>query len=229
MIKAIVTDIEGTTTALTFVKDVLFPYARKNLGAFIQDHQDEPEIQELLHTVSGQLGVGLNVDAIVAQLILWMDEDKKITPLKSLQGLVWAEGYQKGSFKGHVYPDVAKYLRQWHHCGLALYVYSSGSIYAQKLLFAHTEYGDLTPLFAGFFDTETGAKKDSGSYRAIAESIGISASTILFLSDSKDELDAASVSGFATVMLHRDHVPASGANHPVAIDFSGVDEIVHQK
>ncbi len=226
MIKAIVTDIEGTTTALTFVKDVLFPYARENLGAFVHDHQDEPEVQKLLLTVAGQLGVELNVDVIVAQLIQWMDEDKKITPLKSLQGLIWEEGYQKGHFIGHVYPDVAKYLQQWHKSGLALYVYSSGSVYAQKLLFAHTEYGDVTPLYSGYFDTETGGKKAASSYRAIAKTIGFSAANILFLSDTKEELDAARASGFATVMLAREPISASGPGHPKAKDFSDVDQML---
>jgi len=226
MIKAIVTDIEGTTTSLTFVKDELFPYARRNLGAFVHGHQNEPEIQSLLLTVAEQLGVGFNVDAMVAQLIQWMDEDKKITSLKSLQGLIWEEGYQKRRFIGHVYPDVAKYLQLWHKSGLALYVYSSGSVHAQKLLFAHTEYGDLTPFYNGYFDTKIGGKKEAGSYQAIAEAIGFPAADILFLSDSKEELDAAKSLGFATVMLGRDRIPASGPGHPVAKDFSDVDRIL---
>ena len=150
MIKAIVTDIEGTTSSLSFVKEVLFPYARANLADYVRGHKDEPQVKTLLLETCKEVGAELDIGQIIAQLIQWIDEDKKVTPLKSLQGLIWEAGYQKGDFKGHVYPDAVACLKAWKAKGLDLYIYSSGSIYAQKLLFAHSEYGDLTPLFSGY-------------------------------------------------------------------------------
>ncbi len=226
MIKAVVTDIEGTTSSLSFVKDVLFPYARKNMAAFIFEHQTSLVIKDLLVAVAEQSGVALTVDALVGQLLQWMDEDKKITPLKLLQGLIWEAGYKKGDFNGHIYPDAVDYLRQWHQRGLFLYVYSSGSVHAQKLLFSHTEYGDLTPLFSGYFDTQTGAKKDPASYLAIAKAINLSAGNILFLSDSKEEINAAKHSGYVTVMLNRDDWFAAESSYFQVKDFSGVESVL---
>lgn len=226
MIKAIVTDIEGTTSSISFVKDVLFPYARENLPAFIANKSDKPEIKALLAAVAEQSGLDFDIGAVVAQLIRWMDEDQKITQLKSLQGLIWEEGYQKGAFKGHIYPDAAYYLRQWHGYGLALYVYSSGSIHAQKLLFSHTEAGDLMPLFSGYFDTQTGAKKDPASYQAIASAINVPVANILFLSDIEEELDAAKSSGYITFLLDRDGSGSPYSGYPVAKDFSEIDQML---
>jgi enolase-phosphatase E1 len=151
MIKAIITDIEGTTSSLSFVKDVLFPYARAKLPAFVEAHQQDAQLQILLDDAAKIMGGEPDVEMLIAQFLNWIDEDKKITPLKSLQGLIWEAGYQQGDFKGHVYGDAVEALRAWKAQGLALYVYSSGSVQAQKLLFAHTEYGDLTPLFSGYF------------------------------------------------------------------------------
>ena len=156
---------------------------------------------------------------LIAQLIQWLDEDKKVTPLKSLQGLIWEAGYQKGDFKGHVYQDAAENLKVWKAKGLDLYIYSSGSVYAQKLLFAHTEYGDLTPLFSGYFDTHIGGKKERESYYKIAKQLGIPADQILFLSDIKEELDAAKAAGFQTLWLTRDSTPDPQAEHQQVSSF----------
>jgi enolase-phosphatase E1 len=213
MIKAIVTDIEGTTSSLSFVKDVLFPYARANLVDYVRRHKDEPQVKTLLEESCKEVGAELDTGQLIAQLIQWLDEDKKVTPLKSLQGLIWEAGYQQGDFKGHVYPDAAAYLKTWKANGLDLYIYSSGSVYAQKLLFAHTEYGDLTPLFSGYFDTHIGGKKEPESYCKIAEQLGIPATQILFLSDIKEELDAAKAAGFQTLWLTRDSTPDPQAEH----------------
>ena len=222
MIKAVVTDIEGTTSSLSFVKDVLFPYARTHLADFVHRHQHEPAVKSLLDEVSKEIGATLDVEQSIAQLLAWLDQDKKVTPLKSLQGLIWEAGYRQGDFTGHVYPDAAETLNAWKAQGLDLYVYSSGSVYAQKLLFAHTEYGDLTPLFSGYFDTHIGGKRESASYQKIAEHIGCPAQQIIFLSDIKEELDAAHEAGFATVWLCRDSMPDSGAEHRQVPSF---DEI----
>jgi enolase-phosphatase E1 len=219
MIKAIVTDIEGTTSSLSFVKEVLFPYARANLADYIRLHAEEPGVNTLLEDVCTEVGAELDAGQIIAQLIQWLDEDKKVTPLKSLQGLIWEAGYQKGDFKGHVYPDAAASLKAWKAKGLDLYIYSSGSVHAQKLLFAHTEYGDLTPLFSGYFDTHTGGKKDRESYCKIAKQIGIPVDQLLFLSDIKEELDAAKAAGFQTLWLTRDSTPDPKAEHPQVSSF----------
>ena len=193
MIRAVLTDIEGTTSSIAFVTDTLFPYARTRLGDWIAAHPQEAA--PILKDVPG--------DA-VETLTRWIDEDRKETALKTLQGLIWAEGYADGMLKGHVYPDAADALRRWHAAGLKLYVYSSGSVTAQKLIFGHSNAGDLTPLFSGYFDTTTGPKKEAGSYRRIADEIGLPPEDILFLSDSVPELEAARAAGLATCLVDRE-------------------------
>jgi enolase-phosphatase E1 len=222
MIKAIVTDIEGTTTSISFVADVLFPYARAHMAEFIRSHAGEAQMRALLREVGAVCGQDLDEGKAIAQLICWIDEDRKIGPLKVIQGLIWEGGYRNGDFKGHVYPDVVKKLREWKEAGMALYVYSSGSIHAQQLLFGHTEYGDLTPLFSGYFDTRVGAKQEADSYRKIAEQIARPPGEILFLSDIAAELDAAQLVGFNTCQLLREGAMSAGS-HPHATDF---DEVV---
>jgi enolase-phosphatase E1 len=143
----------------------------------------------------------------IARLIDWMDQDAKIGPLKALQGMIWADGYRDGALKGHIYPDAVAGLRRWHAMGITLAVYSSGSVPAQKLLFGHSEAGDLTPLFSGWFDTGVGGKKDAASYRAIAAALDLPAGDILFLSDVPAELDAAREAGLAVTLLARDGLP----------------------
>lgn len=223
MIKAIVTDIEGTTSSILFVKDVLFPYARANIAAYVRSHADDAEVKPLLKEVCAEVGSELSTEQIINQLIQWIDEDKKVTPLKSLQGLIWEAGYRQGDFKGHVYPDAAANLKAWKAEGLELYIYSSGSVYAQKLLFAHTEYGDLTPLFSGYFDTHIGGKKEQHSYDAIAAQLAIPVNQLLFLSDIKEELDAAKAAGFETIWLTRDSVPDPQAEHRQVSSFDQIN------
>jgi len=223
MIKAIVTDIEGTTSSLSFVKDVLFPYARIHLPDFVRRSQDDPQIKQLLADTCNEAGIKPDTENAISQLIQWIEQDKKITPLKALQGLIWEAGYRQGDFKGHVYQDAIDNLKAWKTEGISLYVYSSGSVLAQKLLFEHTESGDLTPLFSGFFDTLIGGKKEADSYRKIAEAIGYPAENILFLSDIKEELDAAKSASFVTVWLTRDNKPDVHAEHSQAHDFYAIN------
>ena len=225
MIKAIVTDIEGTTSSLSFVKEVLFPYARANMADYVRSHKDEPQVKTLLEESCKEVGTKLDTGQLIEQLIQWLDEDKKVTPLKSLQGLIWEAGYQKGDFKGHVYPDAAAYLKAWKAKGVALYIYSSGSVYAQKLLFANTEFGDLTPLFSGYFDTHIGGKKEQESYCKIAGQLGIPACRLLFLSDIQEELDAAKAAGFKTIWLTRDIAPDSRAEHRQVSNFTQISNV----
>lgn len=221
MVRAILTDIEGTTSSISFVKDVLFPYARSRMETFVSTHRDEMAVRQALDEIDRITGRLLNVDEAVEQLVAWIDEDRKITPLKNLQGLIWEAGYRDGDFNGHVYADAVEHLRRWRAAGIDLYVYSSGSVQAQKLLFGHTGFGDLTPLFHGYFDTRIGAKGDAESYRRIQADIGVPADQILFLSDVPAELDAARAAGMWTTQLVRDATMPT-ADHPVAHDFSGV-------
>ena len=222
MIKAIVTDIEGTTSSILFVKDVLFPYARANIADYVRSQANEPQVKILLEDVCKEAGPELSTEQIISQLIQWIDEDKKVTPLKSLQGLIWEAGYRQGDFKGHLYPDAAAKLKAWQAEGLDLYIYSSGSVYAQKLLFGHTEYGDLTPLFSGYFDTHIGGKKEQQSYQRIADQLALPANRLLFLSDIKEELDAAKAAGFETIWLVRDGTPEPQAEHRQVSNFDQI-------
>lgn len=224
MIKAIVTDIEGTTSSLSFVKEVLFPYARAHLPDFIRTHQQMDEVQTLLNDARNEMGGTADIEQLISQFIDWIDRDQKITPLKAMQGLIWEAGYQSGDFKGHIYADAALQLKAWKQQGYALYVYSSGSVHAQMLLFAHTEFGDLTPLFSGYFDTRIGGKKQADSYKTIAEQIQCQPNEILFLSDIVDELDAAQAAGFQTYWLVRDQIELldTASSHPQAQDFNAI-------
>jgi enolase-phosphatase E1 len=222
MIKAIITDIEGTTTSLAFVKDVLFPYARAHLAEFVRQRAQDTTVRGLLADTCAAVGVAFDVETAIAQLLQWIDEDKKITPLKALQGLIWEAGYRQGDFHGHIYADAAEQLRCWKQMGLALYVYSSGSIQAQKLLFAHTDYGDLTPLFSGYFDTLIGGKRELESYQNILAHIPFLPKQVLFLSDIKEELDAAKAAGLATVCLVRDGELDAQAEHRQVANFAEI-------
>lgn len=216
---AVLTDIEGTTTSIAFVKDRLFPFAEAALDEFLHDHGTEPEVAAILDEVRA----AAPGQAPVAALRAWMAADAKVTPLKALQGLIWRQGYLDGRLKGHLWPDVAPCLRAWAAGGLRLAVYSSGSVEAQKLLFGHSEAGDLAPLFAGFFDTRMGAKREAPSYAAIAAALSLPPGEILFLSDVAEELDAASAAGLRTCQLVRtaDGTRPSG-RHPEAADFPEV-------
>ena len=223
MIKAIVTDIEGTTTSLSFVKDVLFPYARRHIAEYVLQHAAEPDIAKSLDDVRGIVGGDPGLQKIANQLEKWIDEDKKITPLKALQGLLWETGYKQGDFTGHIYADAKEQLETWQVQGILIYVYSSGSVYAQKLLFGHTEYGDLNGLFSGYFDTRVGAKTDIESYKQIARTIGLEPDEILFLSDIEAELDAAKQAGMETCWLVRDGQIDLSARHRQVADFGAID------
>ena len=218
--RAVVTDIEGTTTPIAFVRDMLFPYARARLPVFIEEHGSEPDIAAILAEAS-RLADGR--DPLTA-LIAWMDENAKVTPLKAIQGLIWDQGYREGTLQGQLYPDVAPVLRALHEAGVRLYIYSSGSIASQRLLFAYSTAGDLTPLLDGYFDTTTGGKRDPASYLSIAQAIALPPAETLFLSDIAEELLAARKSGFRTCQIVRSAdgtIP--GPDFPQASGFTAVD------
>jgi enolase-phosphatase E1 len=213
-VRAILLDIEGTTTPLEFVYFVLFPYAARELNDFIRVHFDDPEIRSFLESLRQQRGsdasLGLaaptwhgdSEEAVISSLTEYgrwlMKQDRKDSALKSLQGLIWKEGYARGELRGQVYPEVPKALQRWREQGKATYIYSSGSVLAQKLLFQSTEYGDLTLLLDGFFDTQVGAKADPNSYRKISAGIRCEPQEVLFLSDAIRELEAAESAGMHT-------------------------------
>ena len=209
MIRAVLTDIEGTTSSISFVADVLFPYARARLARYCAAHPEEvaPILAEVQAIEPGDP---------IATMTRWIDEDRKITPLKTLQGLIWDAGFREGAFRGHVYPDAVAGLRRWHAAGLKLCVFSSGSVAAQKLIFGFSEAGDLTPLFSDYFDTTTGPKREAVAYTRIAEAIGLPPGEILFLSDVAAETDAAKLAGMQALLIDRGGGPA---------DIASFDEI----
>jgi enolase-phosphatase E1 len=223
-IRAIVTDIEGTTSSISFVKDVLFPYARKRLPAYVETHADRPDVQHWLHEAAKEAGlIEASRQEVIELLLRWIDEDRKSTALKALQGMIWKDGYEADEYRAHVYPEVAARLHAWRGDGLHLYVYSSGSVPAQKLFFRYSDAGDLTSLFAGYFDTEIGAKREKDSYVRIVEAIGERPEHVLFLSDVAEELDAAAAAGLRTGWLLRSPltVPAQ-PRHPAYTDFDAI-------
>lgn len=221
----ILTDIEGTTTAIDFVHRVLFPYAHSHLEAYIARHADDPIVQVLVNdaacTVEEETGQRPEQQEVVRYLLQWIEADRKHTALKTLQGMIWEEGYRLGHFTAHLYPDVAPRLRQWHSQGMRLAVYSSGSVQAQKLLFGHTELGDLTPLFSAYFDTHVGHKREAKSYETIAAQLQVPPAHILFLSDVTEELDAAENAGMRTIQLLRPGTTA-GQHHATAATFDNI-------
>ncbi len=228
---AIVTDIEGTTGSIAFVRTVLFPYATQHLAAYVTEHGSEPAVRTLLHDAAVLAAEpSASDERLIAILISWIAEDRKAPPLKTLQGLLWREGYERGAFAGHVYADAVAALRDWHAAGIPLYVYSSGSVAAQRLLFGYSTAGDLTSLFRGYFDTTIGPKTEIDSYRTIARDLAVPPAAIVFLSDSEGELDAARFAGFQTVRLLRpeDTPPDTITEHRRASSFAEIGVVLEQ-
>ena len=175
------------------------------MASFISSHRNDQIIITQLDDIKKEAGKDLDEQQLIHQLFTWMDEDRKITSLKILQGMIWEEGYKNSRFMGHIYADVPPTLERWRNSDVPIYVYSSGSIAAQKLLFGHTEYGDLTSFFTDYFDTTTGNKRESNSYLRIADSIGLKPEKVLFISDVTAELDAAKLTGMKTVLICREN------------------------
>ncbi|MDT4953613.1 MAG: enolase-phosphatase [Acidobacteriota bacterium] len=233
-ISTILLDIEGTTTPIDFVYQILFPYARERLKDFITRHRADEEVRSIVSDLFAEhaqdkstdlppLRYSDNLDeeqieAIAAYCHWLMRHDRKLTPLKTLQGKIWEEGYRSGELKSEVFPDVLPNLRRWREQGKTVCIYSSGSVLAQKLLFAHTGQGDLTKFVHDFFDTNVGHKTEQGSYTRIAGLLG-KPSEILFISDVVAELDAAQAAGFQTLLCVR-------PGNPQQPD-SSVHDIIH--
>ncbi len=231
-VQAVLTDVEGTTTSISFVYDVLFPYAEARLEEACAS--PGPEIAGAVERLRSEYEEDIRQGAVVPELgpdfgngapyaRHLMSLDRKSTGLKALQGLIWDEGYRSGALRSHVFPDVPGALAAWQGAGIRLRVFSSGSVKAQQLLFGHTEYGDLSGLFEGFHDTTTGPKQEAASYRAIAAAFGLPPEAILFLSDVRGELDAAAEAGLLTGMVVRPgNRPADPGAHTVYTSFDGM-------
>jgi enolase-phosphatase E1 len=206
-VRGILLDIEGTTTPITFVHDVLFSYARTHVRGYLAKHLDDEDVRAdiglLQEEFEGENFPANDVDALAVLVNHLIDLDRKSTGLKSLQGKIWREGYSDGSLRAEVFPDVAPALARWRVAGLKVSIFSSGSVLAQKLLFAHTEAGDLTPFISDYFDTVVGKKGEAESYRRIAAVIGLPPSEILFVSDLVSELAAARKTGMKTALSLR--------------------------
>lgn len=221
-IQAVILDIEGTTTAISFVHRTLFPFARARLDAFLATHGDDAEVAAAVAAVRTEAPGAAVADTLRA----WIDADRKAGPLKLIQGKIWREGFESGELEAHLYPDVAPALAGWQQGGLRLAVYSSGSEEAQRLLFAHSVAGQLEDLFDAFFDTRIGAKREAASYAAIARHLAIAPGKILFLSDVAEELDAAAAAGLLTCQLVRAEDGTKPTDrHRTAPDFPNVARI----
>ena len=209
MTKVILLDIEGTTTPIDFVHKKLFPFAEARMAEFVLESFEDlrDEIEQLVeeHTrYSDAENLDPNSpDSVSAYLVHLIKVDRKSTPLKSIQGKIWQVGYESGELKSEIFPDVPPALERWTAAGKIIAIYSSGSVLAQKLLFKYTDHGDLTPYISAYFDTTSGGKRESESYRKIASELNLPPDEILFVSDVLAELDAANNAGFQTALSIR--------------------------
>jgi enolase-phosphatase E1 len=216
----VVVDIEGTTSASAYVFDVLFPYAAERFPAWLDQHAGEAATDRIVTEIAQEAGlVNPSHDEVVATLRAWVAEDRKATPLKELQGLIWQEGFASGELVSDFFPDALVVLRQWHSAGLPISVYSSGSVLAQRNWYTHSPEGNLSSWISGYYDTaNAGPKREPSSYRAIAEAIDAEPSHLLFCSDVVAELDAASDAGWQVVRVRR-------SGEPHAIEDSTYPEV----
>lgn len=210
MIKAILLDIEGTTTPIDFVHNTLFPFAKARIAGFVQENIDGLKFELGLlaeeHAAdtgyTGELRID-SANSVADYLKYLIDQDKKSTPLKSIQGMIWQKGYESGDLVSPVFPDVAAAFKRWKEADTAIAIYSSGSILAQRLIFKYSDQGDLTHFIDHYFDTNTGAKRETESYRKIAGELAFEVNDILFVSDIPAELDAARAAGMQTALSIR--------------------------
>jgi enolase-phosphatase E1 len=239
-IRALLLDIEGTTTPVDFVFKTLFPFAGEHVEEYLRKKAQDQEIKTIVAELRGAYARDVSNEKDIepwdssaperecvsaAAYVRWLiGRDSKITPLKSLQGKIWEQGYHLGELKGEVYADVAPAFVRWHDQGRRIAIFSSGSVLAQQLLFSHSTVGDLSPQIEAYFDTTTGPKREPESYRKIAAALKLSPAEILFLSDAVAELDAAHSAGLATALSLRPGVNAPERHaHPV---FQTFDEIL---
>lgn len=224
-------DIEGTTCPVSFVGDVLFPYSQQQLPLFLAEQAQNPIVKDLIDQVFeawnqdtdpeavslGKRYAAKNIEAASNYLSWLIGKDRKLTPLKELQGLIWRQGYDKGILKAPLYADVPEALKRWHESGVKLSVYSSGSVNAQKLLYQHSTYGDLSNLFDHWFDTNTGGKHYPESYVTIAKALNTNPDQVVFISDRKSELEAAQEAGFKVLFSQREGNPETDPGNYIEI------------
>lgn len=233
-VRGVLLDIEGTTSPVSFVYDVLFPYARGRLSPFLLVNSHLPEVRTELQELQRQNAIDVQEGAPVmmngsdagmvqsgAAYCLWlMDRDRKTAPLKAIQGMIWQNGYQAGELHGDVFEDVPRAFSRWHESGTTLSIFSSGSTLAQKLLFRHTSSGDLTRYIGFYFDTRTGPKQARESYQRIAAEIQQHPGEILFVSDVTAELAAARDAGLQTALAVRPgNAEGKSREHPTIHSF----------
>lgn len=229
MIKYILCDIEGTTTSVSFVYDVLFPYFQEKIEDFVKENLEVEFVRKNIEKVKQSILVEqkkeIDDNDAIKQLVHWTKTDRKHTALKALQGYVWKKGYEQGEIKGHLYSDVKPNLQKWVEKGIQLGIYSSGSVQAQKLLFSTSVYGNLSYLFSNHFDTNIGNKKEASSYQNIQQELEIKPQNILFLSDVEAELDVAQTANFKTIQLLREDTKAS-VKHKTTQSFWEVSDFL---
>lgn len=232
--RVVLMDIEGTTSSIAFVYETLFPYARRALAAFVAADPD-PDAQqaereafavEALEDRKGGDETAILVPTsasadpdgrlLAARALQLMDQDRKSTPLKALQGRIWARGFADGALQGHVYPDVPPAMARWAAAGVRQAIYSSGSVAAQRLLFGHAQGGSLLGNLEAFFDTTTGGKKEAASYTKIAAALSVDPAAVLFLTDNLEEAVAARAAGMQVRLLMRPGNPPVGAHDVIA-------------
>jgi enolase-phosphatase E1 len=211
MVKTILLDIEGTTTPIDFVHNTLFPFAKARIAGFVQEHFADLkfELGQLAdeNAVDSEYRPGFQADSpnsVADYLKYLIDQDRKSTPLKSIQGMIWQKGYESGDLVSPVFPDVPLALKRWKGRGTTIAIYSSGSILAQKLIFKYSDQGDLSPFIDRYFDTNTGPKREIDSYRKIGEDLATNSEDIIFVSDVPAELDAAREAGMQAALSIRD-------------------------
>lgn len=220
-VRAILLDIEGTTTPIAFVHEVLFSYAREHVREFLSANPAAEDVTLLREEHAVDVKEGRNPPPLIAEYVEWLIAlDRKSTGLKSLQGKIWRQGYEQGLLKSQVFADVAPAFERWRERGLRISIFSSGSVLAQQLLFAHTEVGDLTRFIDSYFDTNVGKKGEAGSYRKIAEAMRLEPQEILFISDVVTELEAADEAGMKTILSIR----PGNAPQPEAERFPSIYE-----
>ena len=223
MVRYVLMDIEGTVISVAFVRETLFPFAKRRLASFLHERRHDPDVLQWTavcqDTIERETGTRPAYEELPVMLTDWIDQDRKLGGLKALQGMIWDEGYRQRAFVPELYGDVLPALTQWRARGIRLGIYSSGSEQAQRLLFAHTNVGDVTSLFEHFFDTSVGEKKTASSYRTISKQVGLPPYRILFLSDAERELDAAALAGFRTAHIVRPGTDAS-TRHPTHPDLT---------
>jgi len=238
-VDGILLDIEGTTTPMEFVHTTLFDYAKKRVRSFLIQHEHNPEVRKIIDDLRtmrsedramsgdpvemGDSGDKLTIESVADYCNWLISRDSKAKPLKDLEGLIWREGFSNGNLQGEVYRDVPESLVRWQKAGKRIFIYSSGSVLSQRLIFSTTKFGDLTRYIEGYFDTTIGKKTDPESYRRISQTTSIPGDRLLFLSDAEAEIGAAATAGLVTMQVNRNmdsHALVNGEN--IISDFSQV-------